>query len=207
MNPRKTKVAIKRETRITSDKNINNLKQALLAVDWFALQSSSDVNSAYDLFLSKFLELYNRELPVVNKNIHTYSKNHKPWVTAGILKSIHDKHNLYKRFIQNKDYKSESKYKTYKNKLTRIIRMVEKMYYANKFNLALSNIKKTWDIIKNITLGCDHVTANTLLKLKLIITLLLIVISWQINLIIFSQMLVQSLQIKFQKHMLIFQII
>ena len=34
--------------------------------------------------------------------------------------------------------------------------MAEKMYYANKFNLALGNIKKTWDVIKNITLGCDH---------------------------------------------------
>ena len=35
--------------------------------------------------------------------------------------------------------------------------MAEKMYYANKFNLALGNIKRTWDIIKNIILGCDHI--------------------------------------------------
>ena len=102
MNPQNKKIAIKRETRITSDKNINNLKQALLAVDWSALQSSYDVNSAYDLFSSKFLEIYNRELPVVNKNIHKYSKNHKPWVTAGILKSIHHKHNLYNRLYKTK---------------------------------------------------------------------------------------------------------
>ena len=72
MNTRNKKIVIKMETRITSDKNINNLKQALLAVDWSAFQTSSDVNSAYDLLLSKFLEIYNRELPVVNKNIHTY---------------------------------------------------------------------------------------------------------------------------------------
>ena len=72
MNPRNKKITIKRETRITCDKNISNLKQALPVVDWSALQSSSDVNSAYDIFLSKFLEIYNRELPVVNKNIHTY---------------------------------------------------------------------------------------------------------------------------------------
>ena len=60
MNPQNKKIAIKRDTRTTSDKNINNLKQALFAVDWSALQSSSDVNSADDLFLSKFLEIYNR---------------------------------------------------------------------------------------------------------------------------------------------------
>ena len=74
MNPRNKKIAIKRETRITSDKNFNNVKQALLAVDWSALKSSFDVNSAYDLFLSKFLEIFIRELPVVNKNIHTLKK-------------------------------------------------------------------------------------------------------------------------------------
>ena len=74
MNPQNKKIALKRETRITSDKNINNLKQALLAVDWSALQSWYDVNSAYDIFLSKFLEIYNRESPVINKNIRTYSK-------------------------------------------------------------------------------------------------------------------------------------
>ena len=166
MNPRNKKIAIKREIQITADKNISNLKQALLAVDWSALQSSHDVNSAYDIFLSKFLEIYNRELPVINKNIRTYSNNHKPWVTTGILKSIHHKHNLYKRFIQNKDSKSESKYKTYKNKLTQIIRIAEKMYYANKFNLALGNIKKIWDIIKNIRLGCDHPNSQLFTEIK-----------------------------------------
>ena len=118
------------------------------------------------IYSSKFLKIYNRELPVINKNIRTYSKNHKPWVTAGILKSIHHKHNLYKRFVQNKDSKSESKYKTYKNKLTRIIRIAEKMYYVYKFNLALGNIKNTWDIIKNITLGCDHPNSQSLTEIK-----------------------------------------
>ena len=40
------------------------------------------------------------------------------------------------------------------------------MYYANKFNLALDNIKRTWDIIKNITLGCDHPNSQLLTEIK-----------------------------------------
>ena len=40
------------------------------------------------------------------------------------------------------------------------------MYYANKFNLALGNIKKTWDIIKNITLGCDHPNSQPLTEIN-----------------------------------------
>ena len=44
--------------------------------------------------------------------------------------------------------------------------MEEKMYYANKFNLASGNIKKTWDIIKNITLGCDYVYCQPVTEIK-----------------------------------------
>ena len=44
--------------------------------------------------------------------------------------------------------------------------MAEKIYYANKFNLALGNIKKTWDIIKSITLGCDHVNSQPVIEIK-----------------------------------------
>ena len=44
--------------------------------------------------------------------------------------------------------------------------MAEKMCYANKFNFALSNIKKTWDIIKNITFGCDHPNSQSLTEIK-----------------------------------------
>ena len=84
--------------------------------------------------------------------------------------------------------------------------MAEKMYYANKFNLALGNIKRPGILLKILHCGMIMSIANPLLKLKMIITLLLIVISWQIFLIIFFQMLAQSLQIKFQNHMVIFQI-
>ena len=44
--------------------------------------------------------------------------------------------------------------------------MAEKMYYANKFNLALGNIKRTWDIIKNFILGCDHVNSQPVTEIK-----------------------------------------
>ena len=44
--------------------------------------------------------------------------------------------------------------------------MAEKMYYANKFNLAFGNIKKTWAIIKNITLGCVRVNSQLINEMK-----------------------------------------
>ena len=83
--------------------------------------------------------------------------------------------------------------------------MAEKMYYANKFNLALGNIKNTCDIIKNITLGCEHVNSQPVTEIK--VDNNLITDSNIMTNKFFFQMLAQSLQIKFQKQIVIFQII
>ena len=42
--------------------------------------------------------------------------------------------------------------------------MAEKMYYANKFNLALGNIKKLWDIIKHY-IGIHHVNSQPITEI------------------------------------------
>ena len=85
--------------------------------------------------------------------------------------------------------------------------MAEKRYYANKFNLALGNIKKTWDIIKNMTLGCDLVNSKPVTEIKDDINLITDSNIMANKFKSFFQMLAQSLQIEFQKHMVIFQII
>ena len=77
--------------------------------------------------------------------------------------------------------------------------MAEKMYYANKFNLALGNIKKTWIVIKNITLRCDHVNSQTITEIKVDNNLITSSNIMANKCHSFSQMLAQSLQIKFQK--------
>ena len=45
---------------------------------------------------------------------------------------------------------NKGKYEKYKNKLTTIIRVVEKSYYNIKFNLANNNISNTWKFKYNI---------------------------------------------------------
>ena len=47
------------------------------------------------------------------------------------------------------------KYKKYKTKLTTTIRFAEKIYYAEKFEMAKGNIRKTWLTIKTIINGSD----------------------------------------------------
>jgi hypothetical protein len=42
------------------------------------------------------------------------------------------------------------KYKSYKNKLIHIIRIAKKKYYSEQIENCKSNIKQTWDVIKDL---------------------------------------------------------
>ena len=64
---------------------------------------------------------------------------------------MHVKKNLlYKRFLTSRSSTSEIIYKTYKNKLTSILRYCEKQYYSDLLKDNKNNIKETWKIINDL---------------------------------------------------------
>ena len=57
---------------------------------------------------------------------------------------------LYKAFILSRSAESEHKYKTYKNKLTSILRLTEKTYYSTLLEQQRTNVKGTWKILNKV---------------------------------------------------------
>ena len=51
------------EKRMIGDDNINSLNEALYSTDWSDVLNKNNVNAAYDIFIKKFLELYNTLCP------------------------------------------------------------------------------------------------------------------------------------------------
>ena len=81
------------------------------------------------------------------KNLKTL---HNPWLTTGILKSIKTKSRLYKLFLRKPSHERESSYKSFRNKLTCLVRIARKNYYDNKLDKARSNLKQTWKILNEV---------------------------------------------------------
>ena len=81
---------------------IEEFKTALTNNDWTKLNVATDVNAAYELFLNRFLKIYDDKWLITIKRTKPYSKHHKPWATSAILKSIHHKHSLYKKVYKIK---------------------------------------------------------------------------------------------------------
>ena len=73
-----------------------------------------------------------------------------PWLTPGLLKSINRKNRLYKKLIKSPNKSCEQQYKTYKNKLSHLIRIVKRSYYDRRFESAQKDLKLTWKLLNEV---------------------------------------------------------
>ena len=106
------------------DKNANNVckfKDELQTVNWSEVRESSDPSSAYDIFLSKYTDIYNNCFPLKKVKIKNNGLT-KPWISKALLKSIKKKNILYRHFLSNPTSMHEIGYKNYKNKLSSTLR-------------------------------------------------------------------------------------
>lgn len=93
-----------------------------------------------------------------------YKHKRNPWVTKGIMKSIHFKDELNKtlsglRFHSLEWFICKYKLSVYKNILNKSIRIAKKIYYEDLFEHSKSNIKKTWQNI-NFILNRRKIDSN-----------------------------------------------
>ena len=95
------------------DKNandVNKFKDELQTVNWSEVRESSDLSSAYDIFLSKYTDIYNNCVPLKKVKIKNNGLT-KPWISKALLKSIKKKNILYRRFLSNPTSTREIGYK------------------------------------------------------------------------------------------------
>ena len=88
----------------------------------------SDANESYNNFLDNFTNMYNEHCPVKKVKL-AHSKVYKPWFTKGLQNACKKKNNLYVKYLKTKSTEDITRYKTYKNKLTSILRICEKVYF------------------------------------------------------------------------------
>ncbi len=145
-NDNNDKFYIRRKITATTMKSFEaDLKQS----NWNEILNNQSADQSYDMFINKFTVLYDKHFPKVKKKINK-RKESKPWITAGIIKSIKTRNKLYIKFIKHPNDENKRNYVKYRNKLTRLIKISCKKYYTDKFNMYKYNIKNTWQTINNV---------------------------------------------------------
>ena len=133
--------------RKTSSENINKLNIKIQKFNWDEVYTDNDPCTAYDTFLNILESQIKECLPLKKIKIKAYKSD---WLSKGILISCRQKNLLLKKYKQNPTIENEATYKTYKNKLTHIIRQSKKMHFKNKFELYKKDCKKTWNTINEV---------------------------------------------------------
>ena len=129
-------------------KNIEKLNIELKNTKWDDVFIDENPDSAYDTFLSILTSLINKCLPL--KKVKRKITDKSEWLTKGILISCVQKNNLFKKLKKTPTQENEITYKTFKNKLTHIIRIAKKNYFKEKFDMHRNNGEKTWETIGQI---------------------------------------------------------
>ena len=94
---------------------------------------SNDVSAAYNSFLDLLIYLYDKNCPlkilkkiIKHKNKQTMVYKCKPWFTNCLRNACIKRKRLYKDYIKNRTLDAQVKYKSYRNKLTSILRKKRK---------------------------------------------------------------------------------
>ena len=149
-------------TRKFTDKSLKDFKETLLNVDWDSVLTEKDPNTAYNEFSRIFLLHYDIFFP--KKKIKIKKKNlASPWITKGIVKSSKRKQKLYEKFLKRKTPQNEETYKNYKRLFETIKHKSKAIYFNDQLRKYQSNVKKTWDVIKEV-IGSTKSVSHTLPK-------------------------------------------
>ena len=134
--------------RNMSERNKISFRNAIANLDWDEMYHETDTQSAFSLFHSTFLKLYNVHFP--KQKLKMKYNTRKMWLSQELKDAIKIKNKLYKCFIKVPIAYNETKYKSYRNKLTHLLVKTEKQHFTDLLAANQNNMKKTWQIMKNI---------------------------------------------------------
>ena len=135
--------------RKESTETITALNDDLANEQWLDVYEEKDVNRAYEKFITKLKQYYEKNVPLIQiKPCKKSAKN--PWITQGILNSIKTRNKLYKSYICKPSPQSHDIYKQYRNKLTKTIRKSKIAYYSQELQRAEGDTNSTWKVLNKI---------------------------------------------------------
>ena len=137
-----------------SNANEDKFHNLLGNLDWEYLNDETlDPHQRASFFDTKIKNLFNTCFPIKTKLITTKLLN-SPWLSSALLKSIKNKHVLYRRLTRRAFTPAalinfKNFYNNYCNMLKNLIRTSKKKHFDDKFNQCKNDVRKTWDLINS----------------------------------------------------------
>lgn len=126
-----------------------NFVKRVEAIEWSFLELLSDPEAAFNSFSSAIKKCLDDSTSFV-KCRKNFPAPHNPWLTAGLMKSLRKKDNLYKK-LKKRPFNTalRLRYKKYCNILNKVLEEAKRNYYTNRIHNAGNNSKDQWKTINS----------------------------------------------------------
>lgn len=121
-------------------------------VSWNSVFDCEDADTCFNNFYIILRNLISKCTVSISHSVPRRYKNIKPWITAGIVKSIRTRDKLAKQVkVQRENKELLAYYKKYRNTLTHVIRNMKIKHFSKKFLDNRNDPKKFWQTINQAT--------------------------------------------------------
>ena len=139
--------------RLFTKKRIEDFKQKLPAefsetTKKIKLQNNPDVNEIYRILYEKLIALLNLFFPKVK--LSRKKAKDKDWITIGIKRAIKQRHNLFHIQLKDPTTENKDKWRTYRNRLDKIIKSTQREYYKKQIKQHDNNCVGLWKTLGSI---------------------------------------------------------
>ena len=131
-----------------SYKNIANFKTHINSINWNHIYIANNIVLQFDCFINNIINIFNQSFSI--ESIKIYYKNRNPWINKNLKSEIRIRDKLYILSKPIPTRTNKEKYKEYTNMNLSNQRKVERYYYKEQFDLHKSDLKRSWNIIRNI---------------------------------------------------------
>ena len=152
---RKTHQANKPKTSIRYDFSKENLD--LLTKNLCIKLSHTERQHEFSDFINIFSSCIEESCKLRTTKVSKRNSIQNPWITSALINSIAKRDRLYKnwkkstsKLCKSGDPRRYQEYRTYRNKLSNLIKYAKQRHYARAFQNSSGNLKQTWAIINEL---------------------------------------------------------
>ena len=151
------------QCQLVNDHSIAQLKAILSTTDWSTLEELNEVDAYYEKFYEIFSDAYFRCIKTATRE---QKKNHKPWITSALKKSIKEKNRLYALLVKYPCQYSRDRYRSFKNRLNHLLRISERNYAKSQLDRYNCDIKRQWSMINCLLERGRHVPMPSSMRVQ-----------------------------------------
>ena len=135
-------------TRNLNETKIKEIISSLQHNNWGEFLRDLDANTGFDHFHKLLTKTIDRIAPEKECRVNRNKTAKDPWVTKGILNSIHRQKRLYLDQLRNSTI--TNKYKSYRNCLQKTLRKAKIAYFKEKCKEYKQDSRKLWKLIHDL---------------------------------------------------------